>query len=160
MAHDICEQLAQILMNCIFCDSSAPAALSEEQQSRLEAVFGLVEGMTAPKSIRVSKAGSSAWKKIQRKAGLTVSPYSGNFVAPELEQPPKFGWDDRLERAQAEQYMPYLNTYLPFNQRAYQLVDAANKHPNMLSVSSLADQLGYEISGTTDVAIVLRRNSD
>ena len=139
------------------CDSGARAALSEEQQSRLEAVFSFVEGMAKPKSIRVSKVGSTAWEKIQRKAGLTVSPYSGNFEAPKLEPSPKFGWDDCLERAQAERYMPYLNMCLPFDKRAYQLVDAVNKHPYMLSVSSLADKLGYKISGTTDVAIVLRR---
>lgn len=53
--------------------------------------------------------------------------------------------------------MPHLNTCLPFDKRAHQLVDAASKHPNMLSVSSLADKLGYEILGTTDVAVVLRR---
>ena len=124
---------------------------------RLEAVFGLVEGLAVPKSIHVSSVGSTAWEKIQRKAGLTVRPYNGSFAAPELEQPPKFGWDDRLERAQAERYMPYLSTYLPFSKQAYQLVDAANNHPNMLSVSGLVNELGYEISGTTDVAIVLRR---
>ena len=157
MSRGLCEQLTQILMIYSPCDSGARAALSEEQQSCLEAVFSFVEGMATPKFIRVSKVGSTAWEKIQRKAGLTVSPYSGNFEAPKLEPPPKFGWDDRLERAQAERYMPYLNTCLPFNKRAYQLVDAANKHPNMLSVSSLADKLGYEILCTTDVAIVLRR---
>ena len=32
--------------------------------------------------------GSTAWEKIQGKAGLAVSPYSGSLVAPELEQPP------------------------------------------------------------------------
>ena len=78
-------------MICSSCDSGARAALSEEQQSRLEAVFSFVEGMAKPNSIRVSKVGSTAWEKIQRKAGLTVSPYSGNFEAPELEPPSKFG---------------------------------------------------------------------
>ena len=119
-------------------------------------MFSFVEGVATPKFIRVSDVGSTAWEKIQRKAGLTVSPYSGSFEAPRLEPPSQFGWDDRLERAQAERYMPYLNSCLPFDKRAYQLVDAANKHPKMLSVSSLADELGYEISGTTDVAFVLR----
>lgn len=130
--------------------------LSEEQQSRLEAVYKLVEGMATPKSIRVSEVGSVAWEKIQRKAGLTVRPYSGNFEVPKIEPPPKFDWDDCPERAQAERYMPYLDKCLPFNRQAYQLVDAANKHPSMLSVSSYADKLGYEIVGTTDVAVVLR----
>ena len=47
-----------MLMN--YSHLATPAALSEEQQSRFEAVFGLVEGMAAPKSRHVSEVGSSA----------------------------------------------------------------------------------------------------
>ncbi|DBB16103.1 TPA: hypothetical protein ACH3X3_003466 [Trebouxia sp. C0006] len=79
------------------------------------------------------------------------------MVIIELEKPPPFGWDDRSERTQADQYMPHMTKYLPMSTRDYQLVDIANHHPTMLSVKSLAKQLGYEFSSTTDVAIVLRQ---
>ena len=131
--------------------------LSEEQLLRLDTLFGYVERQVKKKSVSVSKIGSVVWNEIQENARLTVIPYSGRMVIIELEKPPPFGWDDRSERTQADQYMPHMAKYLPMSTRDYQLVDIANHHPTMLSVKSLAKQLGYEFSGTTDVAIVLRQ---
>jgi len=53
--------------------------------------------------------------------------------------------------------MLHMGKYLPVNTQDYQLVDVANHHPTMLSVKSLAKRLGYEFSGTIDVAIVLKQ---
>ncbi len=53
--------------------------------------------------------------------------------------------------------MLHMGKYLPMNTQDYQPVDVANHHPTMFSVKSLAKRLGYEFSGTIDVAIVLKQ---
>ena len=41
----------------------------------------------------------------------------------------------------------------------YELVDVANRHPTLLRVRGLAKQTGYDFSGTSDVAIVLKQSA-
>lgn len=72
--------------------------LSEEQLLQLDTLFGYVERQVKKKSVSLSKVGSVVWNEIQENPRLTVIPYSGRMVIMELEKPPPFGWDDRLER--------------------------------------------------------------
>lgn len=102
-----------------------------------------------PAAVSVSKVDSGIWQEVATKAQLTVKPYTGEVSATEHEEPAMFGWDDRLERSQADRYMPHMNKILSFDPRRYQLVDAANHHTLLLSVKGLADQLGYEFKGRT-----------
>ena len=135
-----------------------PAPLTDHQQSRLDKVFSFVEQQANRKKVvRISDVGSTVWQRVQAKAHLAVSPYHGTFAVTEEDAPPKFSWDERLERVQADRYMPHLNRYFPVSKREYQWIDAANHHQRLFNVSSLAHQFGYEFAGTTDVAIVLRQ---
>ncbi len=130
------------------------SAVFEEQQFKLDTVIGYVEQQFKKKSVSILKVGSEVWNEIQANATLRVSPYSGHITATELEKPPPFVWDGCLGRTQADRYMSHMRKYLPMNTQDYQLVDVANHHPTMLSNKSRFKRLGYEFSGTTDVAIV------
>ncbi len=133
------------------------SALSEEQQFQLDTVLDYVEQQFKNKPVSISNVGSEIWYEIQANARLRVVPYCGDVIATELEKPPPFVWDDSSQTSQADWYMPYMKKYLPMNTQDYQLVDVANHHPTMLNIKSLAKQLGYEFSGTTDVAIVIKQ---
>lgn len=95
------------------------AQLPQEQLLQLIQVFSYVEQQSSKKAVRISDVGSVVWQKVQVKAHLAVSPYSGTFVVTDVAQPDRFDWDDRIEKAQADRYMPYLNNNLPVNKREY-----------------------------------------
>jgi len=134
-------------------------ALLEEQQLQLATHFGCDAQQFKKKSVNVSDVGSVVWNEVQDKAKLKVIPYTGHIVATELEKPPPFGWDDRVERSQADRYLPHMRKYLPMSTWDYELVDVANRHPTLLRVRGLAKQTGYDFSGTSDVAIVLKQSA-
>lgn len=115
---------------------------------RFESVIEYVEEQKKAKSegsVCVSDVNSDVWQTVESNARLAVTPFVGDIKASRMSDPPPFGWDDRLEKAQADRYMPYLNGILGWKGRQYQLVDAANNYPKMLTTRG--SQLGVNFSG-------------
>jgi hypothetical protein len=125
---------------------------------KLDSLIALVEaqhGMHVPK--RLCDVNISTWRSVAAKAGIQVVPFLGEIPQTKHQQLDMFAWDDRLERAQADRYIPYLQNALKLDERMYTLVDAANHHPCLLSLTGRADELGFDFSGTADVVIALRQ---
>lgn len=115
-------------------------ALPEEQQLKLDTVYGYVTQQLMKKSVSVSDVGSVVWNEVQANAKLKVIPYTGHIVATELEKPPPFGWDDCVERSRADRYLPHMRKHLPMSTWDDELVDVANRHPTLLRARGLAKQ--------------------
>eukprot|EP00891_Asterochloris_glomerata_P008798 jgi/Astpho2/8798/Aster-05441 len=115
----------------------------------------LEESKESEKSVHISKAGTSVWDAVQGRAKLKVKTFNGTIpVTP--RQVPAFGWDERLERTQADRYMPHLHKFVRLQDRELCLIDTANHHTQLLVDVQHQNQLGYKFRGTTDVAVVTR----
>eukprot|EP00891_Asterochloris_glomerata_P001814 jgi/Astpho2/1814/fgenesh1_pg.00037_%23_16_t len=130
--------------------------LQNEQRQMLltkEAVReALKEDRESNKTVRVSDVNSEVWNIIQGNAKLELDVFNGTIsVTP--RQVPAFDWDERLEKTQADRYMPHLNKLMQVRDRSYRLMDA-NHHPQLLMDGAHQVELGYKFRGTTDVAVV------
>ncbi|KAG0563061.1 hypothetical protein KC19_8G001900 [Ceratodon purpureus] len=105
------------------------------------------------KSVCLSSVSQSIWDTLQRQEGLKMTFKAIGSEPKCLSDLPAFGWDDRLEKSQADRYIVHLNQIK--RGREWKLIDAANKHPTLLSGSFG----GWNFKGTTDVAFVHRTAS-
>eukprot|EP00891_Asterochloris_glomerata_P001080 jgi/Astpho2/1080/fgenesh1_pg.00017_%23_19_t len=112
----------------------------------------LEEDRESNKSVRVSDVNTEVWNIIQGNAKLELDVFNGTIsVTP--RQVPAFDWDERLEKTQADRYMPHLHKLMRVRDRSYRLMDA-NHYPQLLMDGAHQAELGYKFRGTTDVAVV------
>ncbi|KAG5192777.1 hypothetical protein JKP88DRAFT_216908 [Tribonema minus] len=115
----------------------------------------LLDNKTGSKWKTISDANTEVWNIMRRKTGLEVMLYTAPLaVEPRRATIEPFGWDDRVEKAQADRYMPYLKALISPQDRSFELLDG-NQHCS-LNVDGVADILGYDFHGKPDAVLILR----
>ena len=102
-------------------------------------------------TISISEVNSEAFRHMKSRAGLSLVDVPDlGWSGSKIIEP--FGWDDRLKKAQADRYMPHLQTSISLGSRELSWIDAANHHPHLLACDAHLS-LGRNFRGTTDVAV-------
>ena len=106
--------------------------------------------------LQYRKVGRSEFQQMQTTAKLTRKTVSDMGVPAASDKAiPCFEWDERTERAQADQYMAHLSQNINLGSRDLTWVETANTHPRLLS-SDTRNNLGRNCRGNTDVVVADR----
>lgn len=137
----------------LYCAGLSSAVPEKLLQDLTEYLAEQKAKQKSKKSVCLSSVSQSIWDTLQRQEGLKMTFKAIGSEPKCLSDLPAFGWDDRLEKSQADRYIVHLNQIK--RGREWKLIDAANKHPTLLSGSFG----GWNFKGTTDVAFVHRTAS-
>lgn len=96
---------------------------------------------------------ATEWNGIVQRMGLTAALRETSPVLPSTRVIPGFGWDDRLESAQADRYMPHLRHIVNLGGRGFDWI-RGDSDKALLSVTS--GSLSRSLHGTCDAAIATR----
>lgn len=105
-------------------------------------------------TIAISDVKTEAFQEMKSKADITLEDHPDlGFACSKII--PRFGWDERLERAQADRYILHLSSSISLGSRQLTWVDAANRHPQLLTCDAHLS-LGRKFRGTTDAVVCSR----
>lgn len=128
---------------------------SSEDRQQMNEIFEFVQQQKEQnQTISISGVDASAFKEMQQKAGLTFRPCEDLQFAASTNNVDAFAWDEPMERAQSDCYMPYLRSIIKVP-RTSSWVDAA-RFRQLLNCDA-TKSLGKKFKGNTDVAVSSRQ---
>lgn len=138
------------LLTGVLISTAQIEALQEALVTAVREAAGQGDGTS---TVSFSEMNATEWNGIVQRMGLTTALREISPVPPSTRVIPAFGWDDRVESAQADRYMPHLRRIMNLGGRGFDWI-RGDSDKALLSVTS--GSLSRSLHGTCDAAIATR----